>query len=513
MMPDVASCKERCFVHCIFFSFSIDSSPLQLCIHSIFYSKQKTNNLFLCPHSARHLAAHSHSQVTDTTMEGFRRASRRFSQRSKPLFGVNYNDRVEALACEAMIFLEQEGLKEEGLFRVPGSVPTVQQMKKDINRGEREGFQREDSVHDVASLLKQLYRELAEPLMTFDLHDVFIAAQATSGDAKSRRERILATLDLMPEANLNGLKLLMQFLAKVARFSKFNKMEPSNLAIVFAPSLLRSKEESTQLITDSVVSTALLVNLIQDFNYFFAVKQEAKALYDYKAVDENEVSLTRGEKIFVLTPPDDEEPSDWIKVEVGSNNIGYVPTKFITFDLTTPMGEGEAPDTVYTEGIRLTAQKVKSLMEARYQEIYSNLERRDRTFSTLQVFRSQMEQKYSTFRKLSSKRLEEERVKFENTRVARFKQMMESRYGRPPGQSPETDAENQKISDDFKHILLDRMDRIKRGEFNFGDASVFNKMSEDELIDRSIMLATARPNHSRSASSVNSEDAAETSAV
>ncbi|XP_004349033.1 hypothetical protein CAOG_02283 [Capsaspora owczarzaki ATCC 30864] len=397
-------------------------------------------------------------------MEGFRRASRRFSQRSKPLFGVNYNDRVEALACEAMIFLEQEGLKEEGLFRVPGSVPTVQQMKKDINR-------------------------------------------ATSGDAKSRRERILATLDLMPEANLNGLKLLMQFLAKVARFSKFNKMEPSNLAIVFAPSLLRSKEESTQLITDSVVSTALLVNLIQDFNYFFAVKQEAKALYDYKAVDENEVSLTRGEKIFVLTPPDDEEPSDWIKVEVGSNNIGYVPTKFITFDLTTPM------DTVYTEGIRLTAQKVKSLMEARYQEIYSNLERRDRTFSTLQVFRSQMEQKYSTFRKLSSKRLEEERVKFENTRVARFKQMMESRYGRPPGQSPETDAENQKISDDFKHILLDRMDRIKRGEFNFGDASVFNKMSEDELIDRSIMLATARPNHSRSASSVNSEDAAETSAV
>lgn len=47
------------------------------------------------------------------------------------------------------------------------------------SQGELESFGDREEVHNVTSLLKLYYRELPEPLMTFELYDCFIAAIGT----------------------------------------------------------------------------------------------------------------------------------------------------------------------------------------------------------------------------------------------------------------------------------------------------------------------------------------------
>jgi len=101
---------------------------------------------------------------------------------------------------------------------------------------------------DVASLLKQFFRELPEPLMTTDLHDVFVqcvgASHAVDGTSASLEAVLLACL-LLPDTNLATLRYLVTFLMQVAANSDCNRMDSSNLAICLAPNLLYSEHTSS----------------------------------------------------------------------------------------------------------------------------------------------------------------------------------------------------------------------------------------------------------------------------
>ena len=66
---------------------------------------------------------------------------------------------------------------------------------------------------------------------------------------KARDERLKTmwtTVNKLPKTNYNNVKYLIKFLSKLAEKSDINKMTPSNIAIVFGPNLLYSKDSDNE---------------------------------------------------------------------------------------------------------------------------------------------------------------------------------------------------------------------------------------------------------------------------
>lgn len=67
------------------------------------------------------------------------------------------------------------------------------------------------------------------------------------------------------------LKRLLHLLHGVSTFSDVGLMTPSNLAIVFGPNLMKSRDENPMLaIADSQAVNDLMRGLIENYQYFIA---------------------------------------------------------------------------------------------------------------------------------------------------------------------------------------------------------------------------------------------------
>ncbi|XP_077096600.1 rho GTPase-activating protein 11A-like [Siphateles boraxobius] len=133
-------------------------------------------------------------------------------------------------ACTCLM----DHLDTEGLFRKSGSVVRVKSLRARLEQGE-DGLPTALPL-DIAGLLKQFFRELPEPVLTVDLHSGFLKAQ----ELPSEEERTSATLLLscvLPDRNLNTLRYFFSFLKTVSQRCAENKMDSSNLSVIFAPNL------------------------------------------------------------------------------------------------------------------------------------------------------------------------------------------------------------------------------------------------------------------------------------
>ncbi|XP_048484766.1 unconventional myosin-IXAa isoform X2 [Plutella xylostella] len=86
--------------------------------------------------------------------------------------------------------IEMTGLYTEGLYRKSGLSSKVRELRHRLDEAPEEGIDKLDSyaVHVRASVLKSFFRELPEPLLTFDLYDDFIlAAEITDKQVPCRR--------------------------------------------------------------------------------------------------------------------------------------------------------------------------------------------------------------------------------------------------------------------------------------------------------------------------------------
>ncbi|CAH2230158.1 jg12504 [Pararge aegeria aegeria] len=137
--------------------------------------------------------------------------------------------------------IEMTGLYIEGLYRKSGLSSKVRELRRLLDERPDEGVDRLDSyaVHVRASVLKSFFRELPEPLLTFDLYDDFILA-AEITDPQERVSSIFTILKKLPKPNYDLVERLIFHLARVALHEDRNRMGPNALAIVFAPCILRT---------------------------------------------------------------------------------------------------------------------------------------------------------------------------------------------------------------------------------------------------------------------------------
>jgi len=141
-------------------------------------------------------------------------------------------------------------MKEEGLFRVPGSSEEITKMKVTFDRDgqcDLSGFE----TASVAGVLKLYFREMPEPLFTFDHYEEFIGTAREHGqDEGALVQGLVGNLQALPRDNCVLVLYLLRFLKKCATHYQVSKMNVDNLAMVFAPNVLRPQTETLQQIME-----------------------------------------------------------------------------------------------------------------------------------------------------------------------------------------------------------------------------------------------------------------------
>ncbi|CEQ41510.1 SPOSA6832_03229, partial [Sporobolomyces salmonicolor] len=167
---------------------------------------------------------------------------------TRPTFGLDLGEQMARDGVEVPRVLEKcaeaielHGLESMGIYRLSGTTSRVQRLKGALDRDlEGTDLLSEDNlsdINDIAAVLKLWFRELPEPLLTWELYHQFIDVSKIEND-RLRHIRLHERVNELPDPNYATLKYLMGHLDKVAQHESHNQMSVSNLAIVFGPNLL-----------------------------------------------------------------------------------------------------------------------------------------------------------------------------------------------------------------------------------------------------------------------------------
>uniref|UniRef100_A0A1A8AP57 GEM interacting protein n=1 Tax=Nothobranchius furzeri TaxID=105023 RepID=A0A1A8AP57_NOTFU len=178
-------------------------------------------------------------------------------QKKGTVFGVDLSvllrDRLEEVPFVVQLCtseIESRALSVQGVYRVSGSKPRIQKLCQTFEVQKEQVDLSDLSPHDVTSILKHFFKELPEPLLTFDLYNDFITVgkaiqhlseRETSpepSDIMNIVQELREQLQRLPLYCYKTLQHLVSHLQKVSE-NYDNKMSPSNLGIVFGPTLLR----------------------------------------------------------------------------------------------------------------------------------------------------------------------------------------------------------------------------------------------------------------------------------
>lgn len=153
------------------------------------------------------------------------------------------------------------GYSTEGIFRLSASQEALTRLRKQFDQGDY--TVKVDSPHIPAGLLKQWLRELAEPLIPTPKYPDAIAI-ARNADAPPTDAQITAFVRSLPDINQRVLIELGKMTSQISSLASVNKMTFSNLAIVFAPGILRNpSEEPAELLENSKFETLFTKRLLE----------------------------------------------------------------------------------------------------------------------------------------------------------------------------------------------------------------------------------------------------------
>ncbi|XP_045123290.1 rho GTPase-activating protein 26-like isoform X22 [Portunus trituberculatus] len=188
--------------------------------------------------------------------------------------GQNFTSRAIAM-------LESRGLEDQGLYRLVGvSSKVTKLLQLGLDRRKADKLMLDDTaeweVKTITSAIKQYFRNLPEPLMTYKLHSAFIAA-AKQDQLFRRVHEIHSLVHKLPKTNFMVLKILIQHLVNVASKSEKNLMTVSNLGVCFGPTLLRPEEETVAAIMDIKFCNIVVEILIEHFEKIFGTQPESSS--------------------------------------------------------------------------------------------------------------------------------------------------------------------------------------------------------------------------------------------
>ncbi|KAG1957827.1 rho GTPase-activating protein 31 [Pimephales promelas] len=140
-------------------------------------------------------------------------------------------------------FIEKHGIVD-GIYRLSGITSNIQRLRQEFCSELCPDLTKEvylQDIHCVGSLCKLYFRELPIPLLTYELYKKFTAAVSVKEEQEQLRN-IRSAIHQLPVSHFRTLEYLTKHLAHLATLSHQTNMHARNLALVWAPNLLRSKE-------------------------------------------------------------------------------------------------------------------------------------------------------------------------------------------------------------------------------------------------------------------------------
>lgn len=237
------------------------------------------------------------------------------------LFGVDFiqtakdcYDGIPFIIKKCISEIENRALSIKGIYRVNGAKSRVEKLCQAFENGKDLVELSDLYPHDISNVLKLFLRQLPEPLMLFRLYNEFIglakechnvtleddgkrkhlsASKWSTSIGKSQLlSKVKDLLGQLPQANYNTVRYLISHLRRVADKEEENKMSPSNLGIIFGPTLIRPRQTDATASLSSLVDyphqaqmVELLINYYENI-FVFALSpsssQTGKVLFDEK---------------------------------------------------------------------------------------------------------------------------------------------------------------------------------------------------------------------------------------
>lgn len=146
--------------------------------------------------------------------------------------------------------VEAFGMDYEGIYRKSGGTSQLKVITQLFERGNAFDLEDTDRFNDVSaitSVLKNYFRELPEPLLTFELYDELIkVVESKQEDVATKQELMKELVDRLPRQHYCTLQQLVLHLYRIQEHSVDNRMNARNLGVVFGPTLMRSADPTQE---------------------------------------------------------------------------------------------------------------------------------------------------------------------------------------------------------------------------------------------------------------------------
>ncbi|KAI1174981.1 rho-type GTPase-activating protein 1 [Nemania sp. FL0916] len=208
--------------------------------------------------------------------------------------------RIPAIIEDTILALKNKDLSIEGVFRKSGNIKKLTEQVAAVDRDGCDAIRwNDESPHQLAALLKRYLRDLPDPLMTFKLYRVWIAATKIE-DADKRRQCLHMAFCLLPQTHRDTLEVLFNFFKWVATFHQVDedtgsRMDVHNLARVIAPNILRLNTKSASFSDEPMTVVSCVEELIQSNEEMCMVPAEIMGILSDSSLFSNNGDITTKE--------------------------------------------------------------------------------------------------------------------------------------------------------------------------------------------------------------------------
>lgn len=270
-----------------------------------------------------------------------------------PLFGVPLDQfgledgEVPAIVSKSIAYVREHGIELEGIFRISGQKEEMDLLAKQYQ--EDSGFPTTNDPHAVAGILKKFFRELPEPLFTYDYHNQFLETIKLT-DVPKKCAVIKELLSSLPSVNSAIISALLPFLKEISLRDSKNMMNIENLGIVFGPTLMRAADEKMGVqtnksnivieqmiqyadeifgptsLTDSGKKSEKLAQLVQPAQEQQLEGKKGVALYDFTGDPaQGQLTFAKNASITILQ----KHGNGWLSGEY-RGKVGYFPENYVS---------------------------------------------------------------------------------------------------------------------------------------------------------------------------------------
>lgn len=142
--------------------------------------------------------------------------------------------------------VEERGMTYEGVYRKSGGRSQVSSIEEAFEKHSNDDDPRSldeilsGDIAGVTSALKQYLRHLPNPLITFEAYDDFVeASRQIHSNTDAAVEQVRSVINTLPQVYKECLSMVCLHLKNISSQSDINLMTTKNLAVVFAPTLVR----------------------------------------------------------------------------------------------------------------------------------------------------------------------------------------------------------------------------------------------------------------------------------